>query len=483
MSLPYYIMSTPTCDICCETFNKSTRHRVECASCDTPICRECVRTYLLGIKEDPHCMSCKNHWDLDILIKTTQKSFVDGKYKQHKKDYLFEHEQSRLPDTMPAVEAYKQSIQLREEQRILQHEIDKCRDVLDRLLGRKHTISNLLWNYKEGTAPKAKVKFMKACPAEDCRGFLSTAWKCGSCDTHTCSKCFAVKVTDVEHVCNEDDVKSAEMIKSDTRSCPGCATPVYKVEGCDQMWCTQCHTAFSYKSGAKINGVIHNPHFYAWQNEGGQAADAVQINAPGAVMCGGIPRVQELVRELVWNLDIRNTFRRYRNGVQENMSYKERIAAKCTDLHRWCGHFANEELEPVRRVCNAANDNEKLRVRYIMKEIDMEQMKQGIMKADRKRGKAHAILQIYELVNTVLTESVRDIFEILQNKHRINDSTYGDESPVEVILRNIKRCDTLREYANTELIRVSVMYSQTVGHINETFGTTSKKYTAADLVI
>ena len=31
------------------------------------------------------------------------------------------------------------------------------------------------------------------------------------------------------------------------------------VKNCDQMWCVQCHTAFSWKTGLKVNGVIHNP--------------------------------------------------------------------------------------------------------------------------------------------------------------------------------------------------------------------------------
>ena len=32
------------------------------------------------------------------------------------------------------------------------------------------------------------------------------------------------------------------------------------------MWCTQCHTAFSWKSG-QIQTRVHNPHYYEWLRE------------------------------------------------------------------------------------------------------------------------------------------------------------------------------------------------------------------------
>ena len=51
------------------------------------------------------------------------------------------------------------------------------------------------------------------------------------------------------------------------------------------MWCTQCHIAFSWKSGHKVTGTIHNPHFYQWQRQGGKAP----IQNPGAINCGGLP--------------------------------------------------------------------------------------------------------------------------------------------------------------------------------------------------
>jgi hypothetical protein len=40
-----------------------------------------------------------------------------------------------------------------------------------------------------GRVETEKRQFVRACPVADCRGFLSTAWKCGMCDNWTCPDC------------------------------------------------------------------------------------------------------------------------------------------------------------------------------------------------------------------------------------------------------------------------------------------------------
>ena len=47
---------------------------------------------------------------------------------------------------------------------------------------------------------------------------------------------------------------------------------------------TQCKVPFSWKTGLKVTGVIHNPHYYQWMKEGGN-----QQHQPGAEVCGGLP--------------------------------------------------------------------------------------------------------------------------------------------------------------------------------------------------
>jgi hypothetical protein len=461
------------CNICCHDYNQSSRKQHDCPSCGYSTCRSCIRTYLLNKSDDPHCLNCKNRWELDTLIHATGRTWVNKDYRNHKKNVLFEHEKSRLAATMPAVENYKVCLKLEQDGDKLQDQIRELQRQSHLLKAQQSNLMTELYRRRRGGGPKEKRKFMKACPAEDCRGFLSTQWKCALCSTQVCSKCFAIKSVDeegaiIEHECKENDLKSAETIRKETRSCPSCAAPVFKTEGCDQMWCTQCHTAFSWRTGLKVNGVVHNPHFYAWQNNGGAAPRA---NVPGAIMCGGLPPLYTFRNTIVQVLQTPYAFRRHTNI---SLSDDEKLAVCAVDLHRACSHFAHVELDRVRRTCNGALDNEEVRIKYILKELDEEAVKREIIRRDKKRNKALAMLQIYELVNTVFTEGIRDILQCLLNQD-------GDETPVEIIERNLQRCHALRDYANDELGKISVMYSQSVAFIQETFYTTRKKYKASEL--
>ena len=74
------------CEICWNSFNKSTRYKVTCPSCSLHACRECVKRYLLSSSELPHCMNpdCKSAWDRAFIIDACTYTFVNKKYKEHR---------------------------------------------------------------------------------------------------------------------------------------------------------------------------------------------------------------------------------------------------------------------------------------------------------------------------------------------------------------------------------------------------------------
>ena len=94
---------------------------------------------------------------------------------------------------------------------------------------------NAAMNEYNGTnsAPERREFIMKCC-AEGCRGFLSTAYKCGTCESRTCPDCLVVlgKEKNVAHTCAPDAVESTKLIRNETIPCPKCATRIYKVDGC-----------------------------------------------------------------------------------------------------------------------------------------------------------------------------------------------------------------------------------------------------------
>ena len=292
--------------------------------------------------------------------------------------------------------------------------------------------------------------------------------------------------------------------KKETRSCPSCGTNIFKIEGCDQMWCTQCHTGFSWRTGLKVTGVIHNPHFYQWQNEGGAEAP---IHVPGAVMCGG------LVAYYHWRNTVRKFFTNYAHsqhislwierervhctecandpvnhdfvgnptdvtrwhGICNHERFEEKITEirdfcekTMLDLHRGVNHFTHVEVDRFRRICNNVTNNQQLRIKYICDEISEESFKSTLIKRDKKYTKSRSILEIYELVNVVASETMRDLFETMtdaENKQLNIIQKY------ELIRNKTKRLEKIRLYANKELVKISTLYSQTVGIIQKNFYT------------
>ena len=289
--------------VCDETFNRSTRSEITCRACGISCCKSCAREYVTSSIKHAHCMNCKAPWDRGFLVEHLNKSFVEGAYKDTRKEVLCQREQARFPETMEHVEHVKKKLlyeNLRDTifkkktkyqikhnnlHKIMKNEEDE--NIKEIIQNKMSVLCSLLVDIKEmeytkrilkkelqdkGLLKKRTVTFIHACPKEGCKGFLSTAWKCGVCENWTCPHCFELKGPmkddpDHPHVCKEENVKSAELIKKSTKNCPKCAVPIFKISGCDQMYCTECHIAFSWNSGEIETGAIHNPHYFQIQRE------------------------------------------------------------------------------------------------------------------------------------------------------------------------------------------------------------------------
>jgi hypothetical protein len=131
---------------------------------------------------------------------------------------------------------------------------------------RRCVLGTLSRRVTEGRGTPPKVVYNRPCPLEECNGFVDTSkWVCGTCKKHICKECFAEK--EEGHECNKDMVETVKMIMKESRPCPKCSIYIHKTEGCDQMWCTQCHTTFSYQTGEIHVGRTHNPMYYQWLRE------------------------------------------------------------------------------------------------------------------------------------------------------------------------------------------------------------------------
>lgn len=116
-----------------------------------------------------------------------------------------------------------------------------------------------------------KERYTIPCPSNGCNALLEEGvWFCKVCGVGVCSNCLCAKTSTSAqaqantHMCKEDDVRSAKLVLESTKPCPKCAARIHKIEGCSQVWCVLCHTAFDYHTGEIDNGTIHNPHYYEY---------------------------------------------------------------------------------------------------------------------------------------------------------------------------------------------------------------------------
>jgi hypothetical protein len=276
---------------------------------------------------------------------------------------------------------------------------------------------------------KERKVFVKACPVEDCRGFLSTSLKCGICKTYMCKECHVPKAGkhDEDHVCNKDTVATVQMLAKDTKPCPKCAVPIHFISGCDQIWCTVCHTAFSWKKGTIETGVIHNPHFYEYQRK---INNGIAPRVAGDERCGGLP-------------DIR-TFDRFFKQLK--------IKSDLVDTaHRLVGHINHVEIH---KFPTNLTDNSDLRVLYLVNRLEDKEWLSKLKMRVKRQERCIEMNQILTMFTATMTDLLNNI--LLCQKAIDIDKIMIDMGE-------------LREYTNNILDKIGDRFGNVVPHISETW--------------
>ena len=453
-------MDPSECQCCFEMFSEKGGGRKISCGCEFSICSKCMKTYLLDSTSDPDCMSCHRSLDRSFLCDSVGSGWVNGAYKKHQSKVLLDKEMARMASAQPAA---KRHLDIAAKD----IELKKIKQEQYQLHLKMRGVEREKWDLKSRT-PLVKKQFIQKCGVEGCLGSLSTAWKCGLCDTFSCSECHAVKGLDRDtpHTCNPDDIASVAEIKKSTRGCPSCGTSIYKIAGCDQMFCTipGCETAFSFRTGRKETGIIHNPHFFEAQRAGLLAGEG-NARAPGDRMCGGIPNVNliELLVEKAYEGE---------KGHQLGEAFKNKLSRKIMMTVRGSAHFSGVIIDPLRARLAAATDNEDLRVEFLLKLIDEKKLKSTLARRDKKRQQDQAVLHIMELFSTVLQEELRTIARgspsLVWHRHadgRINYTPYPhlpkkfDDVAAEEIKHDMEsslvKIERVRTYCNEQLLKIA----------------------------
>lgn len=292
------------CEICCIKFNKKINKEIECCHCNKKVCKQCLITWC-NEKTDIVCPFCNNVFNYHFCAVNIGKTFIDKQYKEIQKKVLFLQETDFIKDTQVFIDLFEKFNIFKDEYYYFLKNFKKIEHLKTDTLKKnsfvesffkentgikmtKKYIIDTLRNHKNFLLRRAesyssayfsadlnrvieydtkiienqkKIKSVCSCPKSDCRGFiLSNDYKCGLCKLKLCKKCF--HENDDKHLCNPNDVETVKLIMKESKPCPKCTARISKIEGCDQMYCVQCNTAFSWKTGNIETGKIHNPHYF-----------------------------------------------------------------------------------------------------------------------------------------------------------------------------------------------------------------------------
>nr|QBK86256.1 MAG: E3 ubiquitin-protein ligase [Marseillevirus LCMAC102] len=328
-------------------------------------------------------MSCKINWSDRVLSAVLPKTWVTTEYRKHCKDISLDREKSFIPETLTEIPRFREE--------------EKQKKILKDLLDRRKALTDQIHDIRSKKYPdkQAKPNFICPCPKEDCRGMIeSINFKCGVCDTKICRKCRMQLKEKHKHRCTDEDIEAVKFLRKDTKACPKCATPIFKIDGCDQMWCTQCRTAFSWKTGIIETKRIHNPHAIEWRRAHGNNARDIHD-----IPCGGMPEYHQLTSLQIGRVKLRMIDQIIR-AVDDSIYIMER--------------YQPQEFDNIRR-------------EYVLDKITEDQWKQRIFLRERTNTRKQAILDIIDTFRTLIIERVKNFYESSQENGTIVPAPLYDQ--------------------------------------------------------
>jgi len=371
-------MSDDGCAICTDPLTK-TRSAVGCPRCPHVACSRCVKMFLLKNTIEPRCMSCQAPWDMDFLRQNLSKSFLDTGYRKHQISTLMSRAEACLGGLQHLVPVKTRMLTLQQEIRALDTNASKHHR---RALQQEKKALEREWESTAAKEPVATTTFFMACPRKDCRGRVSSDFQCGLCEHWICPACHGDKgfERDGVHECLKEDKETVDMLKTNTKHCPECHEGIFKDYGCDQMWCTRCHTCFSWETGRKMIGTIHNPHYYEHR---------FQNTERGGCRLG-FPLYDRLVEK--WS-------QRFSWGAQHELDKMHRLVhhLRFVDLHHLRETLAHHEIL----------EHRKWGVEYLRQKISREAWGQKLYLAYRKTQR---LQEIHDILQTLVVATC-DVYQ------------------------------------------------------------------------
>lgn len=437
---------------CCVCYSASEDELIFCASekCeDFYTCKRCYKKWLLEaeVKTEAKCMNCENGWTEKFLYMTFGKRWIEnndnGGYRRHIKDILYAEENALIASSMTNIDSAESKYEFdepirkkRSQIRSLKTKITKLEysakrynnqretelyeDALKEISSMESKIEELTGQINDLNSQKrrklqSKEKYEEngfvykiKCQVDYCKGFIGFDYKCKVCKTLICKECNEI-ITEDDHNCDKEILENVKSIRSETKNCPSCSVPIYKIIGCNVMFCTHCGYTFDWHTGKKTKG--HNPHADEWRRSRG-----IHMRELNDIPCGGIPEFNEHY------LSIPQDLRISMNRVQ--------TLIRSVDSHL------------TANISTKAGKTQELREKYILNHIDKKEWKKALYRCYKDEKRKIANTQILELLRLLLIERTRD-FSL---------------SLTEDVEGNIKKCESTLKEVN-----------EVIKYINKTF--------------
>ena len=372
-----------------------------CKSCDIRICKVCLSLEIVA--NDKKCFHCdalyvddlpnsktKNLKNLDMpKIKEDIKNLIVKKMKVNQRYYAICDEINNIqhgPDALPN----------------LGEDIDA-------------DVAAAVADIEKAT--KAHKQFIKKCPDINCRGFLSSQWKCGICECNFCVDCHERK--DKGHVCNEDEKATIAALKTESKPCPRCGMPISRISGCSQVWTPCCKIAFDWNTGKIDEGRIHSPEYFAYIQRTVGAVPRERDDIP----CGG--GVDEYTIARVIPVPVRDKYQIY-------------------NIYRLKLHVTYSLLPQLPRETDEISHRD-LGIKYLISEITEESWKSTLSRREKRRDKN---IQIYDILQTFVTVMNDLLGNLVYGSNTVEDRCKDFET---VSLNLIK-------YTNEEVQKINDVY-------------------------
>jgi hypothetical protein len=160
-------------------------------------------------------------------------------------------------------------------------------------------------------------------------------------------------------------------------------------------------------------------------------------------------------------------------------SYHSDLIHKFSELFQFLRHLNGYELPQYRRNATALNENEDLRIQYLLKNITRNEMATTLMKRDKKRRKIIEITHLYELITAVGNDLINHITEFITANMKTQAAYFVICAE---LTKKFTEFDTFVDYVNNEFKIISVTYNQTVCQIVKSdYTQRNKKFKVSDL--